>query len=169
MDNSLLIIFVALTALAVVIQAGILVALYITVKKVSFKVDGLFLQFNERVLPVMDAAGDLILDLGPKVKVISANLVETTTTIKGQVEKMDAALTSITEKAQNQVDRAEQLVSNTINKVENTTTILQNAVLSPVHQVAGVINGLTVGVTSLFSKRRRQPPNGSGADDELFI
>ncbi len=169
MDNTYLIIFVGLTAVAVVIQMCILIALFITAKRATAKLDALIAQFNVRVLPVMDNLGNLIVDLGPKVRVISTNLVETTETIKTQVSKLNVALTEITAKAQNQVDRAEQLVSNTINKVENTATVLQNAVLSPVHQVAGVINGLTVGVTSLFNKRRRQPPNGSGADDELFI
>ncbi len=165
--ETLLIIFIAVTALAVVIQASVLVALYLSVKRTTDLVEKFAAQVQQRALPVIDSAGEMLLDLVPKIKTISSNIVDTTSTVKQQVERLDTTMTAIADRAQNQVNRADEFVSRTMDKVEGTTHILQKAVLSPVHQVAGIISGLTVGINSLFKKRRQ--PNGSMADEELFI
>lgn len=166
--QTLLIVFVALAAVAILIQAAILAALYIAVKKTSDRVETMGRQVQLRLVPIFDSTREILSDLTPKVKLISADLVDTTAKVKAQIERLDSAISSIADRAQMQVDRADHLVSRTIDKVEGTTNILQKAVLSPVQQVAGVINGLTVGLTSLF-RRRQQAPNGSAADGELFI
>ena len=54
MDDNLLKFFIAVTAVAVVIQAGILVALYLSVRKSTAKMEALATEVTSKALPTME-------------------------------------------------------------------------------------------------------------------
>jgi len=54
MDDNLLRLFIALTAFAVVIQAGILVALYLAVRKSAARMEALATEVTSKTLPTLE-------------------------------------------------------------------------------------------------------------------
>jgi hypothetical protein len=168
MDNTLLIVFIAVTAGAVLLQAGILLGMYFAVRKTSAKVESLSAEVKTRVLPTADLAHAMISDLRPKIETLLDNVSVSTTVLRAQLERIDATLTDIVDRTRLQVIRADEFVTSTMDKLEETRESVQRTVVSPVRQISGLMHGLTVGVEAFFNRRRsRNSPTVQ--QDEMFI
>jgi methyl-accepting chemotaxis protein len=172
MDN--LSVFIALTGLAVLLQAGVLLAMYLTMRKSSARIEALATEVKTKVLPAVEQAQTLLTDVRPRLQVIAANLEHTTTTVRAQVERMDATVSDLVDRARLQVIRGDELLTRTLDRVEQTSDMVHQTVISPVRQLSGLMQGITVGLEFLFSGRGRK--NGSGREerrpvpqDEMFI
>jgi methyl-accepting chemotaxis protein len=172
MEN--LTVFVALTGVAVALQAGVLVAMYVTMRKSSARMEALAIEVKTKALPTLETAQAMLAELRPQLTVIVDNLTETTHSVRSQVERMDATVNDVVDRARLQIIRADELLSRTLDRVEETSDVVHNTVISPVRQFAGLIQGVTAGIEFLMGNRGRK--NGSGRDarrpvpqDEMFI
>jgi hypothetical protein len=169
MSETVLSLFMIVTCLAIIIQAGILAALFFTVKKTSARMETLADQLATRAFPLMDSAKTILEDSGPKLKEITSNLVDATGTLKGQVNRMDDTVNDLLDRTRLQIIRVDELVARTLDRVEETTELVQATVVSPVKQISGIIQGLSVGIGAFLSKRRSRGSEMVVEDEELFI
>ncbi len=170
MDDTLLKLFIALTAVAVVIQAGILVALYFAVRKSTAQMEELATQVTTKALPTLETAQSMLVELRPKVEILAANAAESSTLLRGQLERVDSTLSDVLDRTRLQVIRADELLNRTMDKVEETTEVVHKTVVSPLRQVSGLMNAISTGVEVFLGQKRRQPRNGMGVpQDEMFI
>lgn len=176
MDDNLLRIFIAVTSIAVLIQAGILVGLFLTVRKSTAKMEALAEEVKGKAMPLIQTVQASVVELRPqieqitaKVAEISANVADSTTTVKNQINRIDATITDTLDRARLQVIRADELLSKAIDKVEETTEAVQRTVTSPLRQVNGIVAAIHTGV-EVFMGQKKRPRNGAGApQDEMFI
>lgn len=172
MDEKLTV-FIALTGIAVLLQAGVLMAMYFTMRKSGERMEALATEVKTKLLPSVEQAQQFFTEVRPKLDVIVENLEEATTVIRSEVTRVDAAVNDAVDRARLQVIRADELLSRTMDRVEQTSEIVQRTVVSPVRQLSGLMQGITVGLEFLFAGRRK---NGSGREerrpvpqDEMFI
>jgi hypothetical protein len=169
MEN-LLPLFVAVTAIAVVIQAGILVALFVAVRKSATSIESLAIEFKTKTLPTVETAQRMLVDLRPKVENIVGNLDSSATLVRSQIERLDATVSDVVDRTRLQVIRADELVNRTLDRVEETSDMVHRTVISPIRQVSGIMQGLSAGLEFFLGRRRRQSRDGVGVpQDELFI
>lgn len=168
MDNTLLMIFVGVTALAVALQAGVLVFMFLAVRKTSAKVESIAEEVKTKVLPTAELAHSMMTELRPKIETLVDNVSVSTTVLRTQVERVDATLTDIVDRTRLQVIRADEFVSGTMDKLEETRDAVQRTVVSPVRHLSGLMHGLTVGVEAFFARRRARN-SVSVQQDEMFI
>jgi outer membrane murein-binding lipoprotein Lpp len=161
-------IFVGVTAAAVVLQAGILVALYVAVRKSSSRMEELATQVKAKVLPTADTAHSLLIDLRPKIDTIATNVSESTTLVRSQIERLDASVTDVIDRTRLQVIRADELLNRTMDRIEETTEVVHRTVVSPVRHLSGLIQGVTAGVEFLLGGKRRTR-DVTVPQDEMFI
>jgi methyl-accepting chemotaxis protein len=173
MEN-LTLLFIAVTAAAVVLQAGILVALYLGVRRSSARMEALAFEVRMKVLPTVETAQTMLAELHPKLTVIADNLTETTRSVRAQVERMDATVNDAVDRARLQIIRADELLTRTLDRVEETSDMVHKTVISPVRQFSGLIQGVTAGIEFLLGNRSRR--NGGSREarrpvpqDEMFI
>jgi hypothetical protein len=166
--------FIALTGAAIVLQAGVLVAMYRVMRKSSARMEALAVEVKTRALPTIETAQAILTELRPKLTVIVDNLTETSHSIRSQVERMDATVDDVVDRARLQIIRADELLSRTIDRVEETSEMVHKTVVSPVRQVSGLIQGVTAGIEFLLGNRSRR--NGGSREarrpvpqDEMFI
>src|SRR5580698_3866842 len=164
MDN--LTIFIAVTAAAVVIQAGILFAMYLAVRQTTARTEALANEVRSKVLPTVELAQSMLADLRPKVESIVNNFNESSAMAKHQMERLDATVSDLLDRARLQVIRADELVGRALDQVEETGDLVNKTVVSPVRQVSGILRGLTAGLEFFFSGRRK---SRNGVEDEMFI
>ncbi|MGD0467333.1 MAG: hypothetical protein ABSA54_03060 [Terriglobales bacterium] len=170
MDDNLLRIFIAVTTFAVVVQAGILVALYLAVRKSSARMEALATEVRSKALPTMETVQDILMELRPKIDVMSVNFSESSTLVRNQLGRIDATLTDALDRARLQVIRADELLNRTMDRVEETSEVVHKTVLSPLRQVDGLMAAISTGVEVFLGQKRRQPRNGGGVpQDEMFI
>ena len=162
-------IFVGVTSVAVVIQAGILVALYVAVRKSSSRMEALAEEVKAKVLPTADTAQSIMIELRPKIDTIATNVSETTTVVRGQLERIDATVSDVVDRTRLQVIRADELLNRTLDRIEETTDVVHRTVVSPVRQLSGLIQGLTAGVEFLFGGKRASRRDVTVTQDEMFI
>jgi hypothetical protein len=168
MEN-LLTISIAVTAAAVVLQAGILVAMYLAVRKSSARMEALTTEVKTKVLPTAETVQSMLVDLRPKIETLVANSSEISRAIRNQVERVDATLNDVLDRTRLQVIRADDLLTRTMDKVEETSEAVHKTVVSPVRQLSGLMRGLSVGVEAFLSSKRRHRDAVTVPQDELFI
>jgi hypothetical protein len=169
MDN-LVPLFIICTAIAVVIQAGILVALFVAVRKTTGRVEALANDVTTKALPAIDTAQQMMVTLRPRIEDIVANVEQSARMARGQIERMDATVSDIVDRTRLQVIRADELVNRTMDRVEETTDMVHRTVVSPIRQFSGLMQGLSAGLEFFLGRKRRQSRDGVGVpQDELFI
>jgi len=179
--NDNLTIFIAVTSAAVVLQMLILLAMYLAVRKLGARMEVLANKVEDttgvvqaRLLPLLDNAKTMQQEVKnsletarPKVDVVLDNLSHVTTTARGSVERIDATVNDIVDRVRLQVIRGDEMVTRTMDRVEETSEKVQHTVMSPVRQVSGIVQAISVGVGAFFNSQRRR--RNGGPSDEMFI
>jgi len=167
-------VFIALTGLAVLLQACVLLAMYLAMRKSGDRMEALAAEVKTKVLPTLEQAQAMMTEIRPKLEIIAENLAETTTAMRAQVQRVDATVNDVVDRARLQVIRADELLSRTLDRVEQTSDMVHKTVISPVRQLSGLMQGITAGLEFLFSGRGRR--NGGSREerrpvpqDEMFI
>jgi len=169
MENlNLLMLFIALTAIGVVIQAGMLTGMYLAVRKSSARMETLAAEVKSKVLPTAELVHSMLTDLKPRIETIVSNASESSTLARAQMQRLDVTLSDLLDRTRLQVIRADELVSRTLDRVEDTTEMVHRTVVSPVRQLSGLVAGLTTGLEFLLGARRRRD-GAHAAHDEMFI
>ena len=166
--QNLLIVFIVVTGLAVVIQAGILAGMFFAMRKTSAKMEALADEVKSKVLPTAELAHSMMTELRPKIETAVENVSVSTTMMRGQLERIDATLTDIVDRTRLQVIRADEFVTGTMDKLEETREVVTRTVVSPVRYLSGIAHGVSAGFEAFFGRRRGR--NGSTVQqDEMFI
>ena len=191
MEN-LITLFIALTGAAVLLQAGLLAAMYLALRKTSARLEDMASDVKTRVLPTIEDVRTKLLptiedaqhvftELRPKlgsitgkVEAIADNMSNATSTLRAQVQRIDATVSDVVDRARLQVIRADDLVTRTMDSVEHTSEVVHKTVVSPVRQVSGIIRGVTTGIEVLIGSRNRgngrhRETRRSAPQDEMFI
>jgi ABC-type transporter Mla subunit MlaD len=153
--------------IAVTVQAIVLIGILIAVRKSSAKLEFITDDIHRRTVPILESSSALLATAKPQIESTIANLSESSTLLRNQVE-------DIIDRARLQVVRADELVTRTMDKVETTTELVQHSVISPVRQIAGVLQGVTMGFNVLFGRRSHNGQRHTNEDvgvprDEMFI
>jgi methyl-accepting chemotaxis protein len=168
--------FIGLTAVAILLQAGILFALYLTVRKTTTRMEALAGEFKTKTLPTVETAQAMLVDLRPKIDQIVGNVSNIAGTaqdsallVRSEMERIDATISDVLDRARLHVIRADDIVGRTLDKVEDTTEKVHHTVLSPIRQVSGLMQGLSAGFEHFLGQRRRNRDAMGVPQDELFI
>jgi hypothetical protein len=162
-------IFIALTTAAILIQAGILLGMFLALRKTSAKVEALTEEVRTKVLPTAALVHSMIVELRPKIETAVSNVSESTAMVRAQLARLDATVSDVVDRARLQVIRTDDLVSRTLDRVEETTDVVHQSIVSPVRKLAGVIQGLTAALEYFVGTRRRHRDRSSVPQDEMFI
>lgn len=163
MDN--MTIFIALVALAVLLQAGFLFGMLMALRRVQKLAE----ELSGRALPLVEQGRELMVDLGPKLRQVSGNAVDVSEVVRVQSHDISKTLTAFNQKARVQIDRADGMINNTMSKVERTADTMQESVMSPVRKVNGVIAAVAAAVDSYRGVERSSSSRKSYGGEDRFI
>src|SRR5437762_9516165 len=158
--EGLLTLFVAMTAVAIVVQAGVLVGIYIMSKRLAEQVERFMKETRELMVPVRSIAENL--------RTASANLVEIGLSARDQFRRVEAMVTDTGEALHVQLERFDRVSQNVVDRINETAEIVQDSVVKPAREVAAVAKGLSRGFGAFFF-RNRSTVDQARQDEELFI
>jgi hypothetical protein len=159
--EGLLTLFVALTALAVITQAGVLVGIYIMSKRLSEQIERFMKETREMISPMKSITENL--------RSASANLVEIGLSAREQFRRVEAMVTDTGEALHIQLDRFDRVSQNVVERINETAEIVQDSVVRPVREIAALAKGLTRGFETFLFRRGRSTVDQARQDEELFI
>ena len=157
MTKILLTVFMGLTALAIVIQMGMLIALFVFSKKASERLQSL--------LPMIRDTKILLAEVTPQVREVLDNLAVLSATARRDAERFSSTANAITDRVREQVVRADELVTRTLNRAEETTETVQQVI----RQISGVMTGVSAGLAEFLGSRKLQRQKNAMPRDEMFI
>jgi methyl-accepting chemotaxis protein len=173
MDDKLNI-FIAVTSAAVVLQMLILFFLYLAVRKLSTRLQSVVDETQSRVLPLLEETKVMQHDVKafietarPKIDLVLDNAAHVTTLARADAERLEVTFNDLLDRVRLQVIRADEMVTRTMDRVEETSEKVQHSVMSPVRQVSGIVQAISVGVGTFFSNQRRR--RNGGPSEEMFI
>ena len=159
--EGLLTLFVALTALAVITQAGVLVGIYVMSKRLSDQIERFMRETREMIVPMKSITENL--------KTASANLVEIGLSAREQFRRVEAMVMDTGDALHVQLDRFDRVSQNVVDRVNETAEIVQDSVVRPVREIAALAKGFTRGFETFLFRRSRSTVDQARQDEELFI
>lgn len=180
MDDKLTL-FIAVTAAAVVLQMLILLAMYLAMRKLGGRVEGLVDKVEDttsvvqtRVLPIIDNVKTMQQEVKgflettrPKIETLIDNVSQMSTKARSTVERVDVTANDAIDRIRLQVIRGDEMLTRTMDRVEETTEKVQHTVMSPVRQVSGIVQAISTGFGAYFHTQKRR--RNGGPSDEMFI
>jgi hypothetical protein len=163
-------IFTAVTAVAVLIQAGVLLGMFIVMRKAMAKMLSVVDEVKTKALPAIASSKELLDDIAPKLKVATANLTEVSHTLRHESKHVSETADELLAKVNAQVNRVDGILTSAFDAVDRVTGSVEGAISTSGRRFSGVINGVRTGVGVFLGggHRRRssyRDANGSGYAD----
>lgn len=168
--DTVLTVFVIVAAVAILIQALSMFALYLSLRNVPRQIEDIRRDVKQRIDPVTQSLAEILASSREPVRSITANLAEISRILRERTGQVDVLLADLVDKSRAQIIRIDRMVSDLTEKVETTADVVQRKVLAPIQEVSAVIKGVRSGLEFLFSRRRRTSSVSEATqDEELFI
>jgi hypothetical protein len=164
--------FVIVTAVAIVLQAVILVALFLQLRRTAARIEETIADFNTRVTPIISRLQLLVEDVTPRISGLVADASELTRLARGQAQKVDRILTETMERLRLQLIHVDQILTGAMEAVEETGSRLRETVWGPVVKASALIRGIQTGIEFFRTARqgRQSVEQPSEPQDEgMFI
>jgi hypothetical protein len=164
--------FVIVTALAVVLQAVVLIALFLQLRRTAARVEQTVTELNARLSPILSRVQLLVEDVSPRISGIVADASELTRLARGQAQKVDRVLNEALERLRLQLIHVDQILTGTMEAVEEAGSRLRQTVWGPVVKATALVRGIQTGLEffrSIREKRETGEPPSEQQDEGMFI
>ena len=168
-QNTGLTLALILVALAVLMQAGAMVGIWLAIRKIPGQIEGVRADVKQRLDPLTQSVTEIVNNSREPLRTITANLAEISRMLRDRTSNADALVAELVDKSRLQIVRVDQMVSELVTKVETTADAVQRGVLAPIQEVSALIKGVRSGLEFLFSRRRSTSVTEATQDEQLFI
>ena len=184
MNNEiLLIVFVALTGGALLIQAIVAVAFFFFVKKSYDKARQDFEEIRASAMPLLASSKEALAKIAPQIEPVTADLVKAAATMRAisadvaditakvrvQVDAAQGSADDVMERVRQQTARIDSMVTGALDVIDRFGVLLQNAVGTPARQLAGVLSAARAIVDSFRTPAPAARPESAVNESETFI
>jgi methyl-accepting chemotaxis protein len=193
--ETLLMIFVGITAVAVLLQACVLLGIFLTVRKAVHRGQDQADVVRAKLIPFLDiskelmesgkdvvnlakdlikSADTLIANLEPRLETAATELADMAHDVHLQANRLQASVDEVAGKARRQADRVDQMATSTLNGLDRFGSFVNSAVNLPVRQLSGVIAAARAVVGTMRAPasprpRRAPQPAPVAEDKDLFV
>jgi hypothetical protein len=158
-----------LVAVAVLMQAGAMLGIWLTTRKMLAQVEGVRSDVKQRLDPLAQSVLEIVNNAREPVRTISANLTDISQMLRDRTANADQVAAELLDKSRLQIARVDRLVTDLVEKVETTADSVQQGVLAPIREVSAVVKGVRSGIEFLFRRRRVTNVSEATQDEQLFI
>jgi ABC-type transporter Mla subunit MlaD len=168
-QNTGLTVAMILVAIAVLMQAGAMLGIWLAIRKVPGQIESVRSDVKQRLDPLTQSALEIVNNSREPLRIIIANLAEISQILRDRTSDADQVAAELLDKSRAQIVRVDQMVSELVEKVETTANAVQKGVLGPIQEVSAVVKGVRSGLEFLFSRRRVTNVSEATQDEQLFI
>jgi len=165
--------FSIVAAIALVVQVGILIGLFLQLRKTTESINRMVTDLHTRMGPILTRTQIMLDDTQPKISALVEDASHMVYLARVQAQKMDKVFTEASDRLRGQLVRADRILTGTLEAVEDAGAQVRRNFLGPVQKISAVVHGIKIGLDVLRSRRRE--PEGRGEregveqEDELFI
>jgi ABC-type transporter Mla subunit MlaD len=158
-----------LVAVAVLIQGGMTIAIWLALRKVPDHIEAIRADIKQHFDPLAQTVTEILSNAREPLRTITSNLADISKMLRERTSDVDGLVAEVVDKSRTQVMRIDRMVSDLVQKVETTSETVQRGVLAPIQEFSAVIKGMQAGLEFLFSRRRTTSVSEAAQDEQLFI
>lgn len=163
-------VFVAVTALAVVLQMAILLLLYLQFRRTAEQMARIARDLQSRVSPILMRLQYLVEDAQPRIVGMMTDVSDIVRTARGQAQRADRVFTESMDRLRLQLLHADRILTGVLEAIDDAGARVRRTLWEPVHQVSAFVKGVRTGLD--FFRSHRRPADGGTTeqqDEGLFI
>jgi hypothetical protein len=162
-------IFVVVAAAAIIVQMGILVAMYMQFRQMNERMTRIATDLHAKAEPVLVRLQLLLDDTRPRITSIVGDTAEITHLARGQALKVDRVFTEAVDRLRLQIIRADQILTGALESIEDAGTEIRRTVTGPVQKATALIRGIQAGLDFFRASRRSPERSREHQEEGLFI
>jgi methyl-accepting chemotaxis protein len=164
-------IFAGVAALALLLQAVVLLAIYFGIRKAISTLREDFEDVRTSVTPFVKDAHEVFTRVAPKIEKTTEDVAVLTHSLRTQSEDLKAASAEIIEKARRQATRIDSMTTHVLDAADRAGTFVNDAVSKPMRQLSGILASIKAVVESLRTPEpaARTRANHKPGDPEMFV
>ena len=162
---------VAAVALAMLIQAIVLFAALIALRKLAKSIRQEIDDLRSSVMPLIENTRNLLARVAPKIEQTASDLALLTRALRNQTADVQAAADEIIGRAQRQARRVDSMLSNVLDAVDRAGSFMADTVAKPMRQLSAFLASAKAVIESLRSTQgaSRAEANRASGDNDLFV
>jgi hypothetical protein len=165
--------FVIVTAIAVVLQAVILIALFVQMRRTAAVVERTVSDLNTKITPLIARLQVVVEDISPRISGIVADAAEITRLARSEAQKADRILSEALERLRMQLIHVDHILTGAMEAVEEAGSRMRQTVWAPVVKATAVLRGVQAGIDFFRNNRQRRDNGvetaGEQQDEGMFI
>ena len=163
-------IFVCVAAVAILLQAAILVAMFLQMRRTMDRMERFTADLESRLSPILSRVQLLLDDTQPRISEMVADAAHVVYLARAQAQKVDRVFTEASDRLRGQLVRADRILTGALETIEDAGSKFSHSVWRPVQKVSALMQGIKVGIDLLRSRRgNRRPEEPLEQEEELFI
>jgi hypothetical protein len=172
-NETLMLVFVACTGAAVLMQACVLLAMYFAFRKAMKMAQEQIDELRTNVLPVVKDTKELLTSVGPKIDSLAGDFAAMTRGLREQGSLFKSSASDIALKVNRQASRVDMMLTNLLDVVDRTTAVVAEVVSVPLRQLSGFAAFARAAMGTLRAgpprNQSESQPTHSAADKDMFV
>ena len=162
---------IALVALAMLVQAIVLFAAFIAMRKAARAVDEKLEAFSSSVTPLIDNTRSLVASLTPKIEQTADDLSALAHSLRVQTADVQYAANEIIARTRSQASRLDAMLTHVLDTLERTGNFMTDAVNKPMRQLSAILASVKAVIESLRSGEHApgSQSNPAHSDHDMFV
>jgi hypothetical protein len=159
-------------ALAIVLQAIVLLALFLVIRKAARSIREDLEDLRSSIAPIIYNTRDLLTRLTPKIEETTSDLAVLTHNLRMQLVDVQTAADEIVERVRRQASRLDTMLSNLLDAVERASAFMADAVAKPMRQISAILASAKAVIESLRTADPaavRAQANRANGDNDMFV
>lgn len=161
-----------LVALAMLVQAIVLLAAFFAMRKAARSIDQKLEAFGTSVTPLIENTRALVTRLTPRIEETADDLAALTHSLRVQTADIQFAANEIVARARIQASRLDGMLSHVLDTLQRTGDFMSDAVNKPMRQFSAILASVKAVIESLRSgapaSRSQANPTPRG-DNDMFV
>jgi uncharacterized protein YoxC len=164
-----LIVFVALTAFALLVQAIMVVAAFFVVRKTMKTVESHVSELRTTAMPLLHKTKETLDKVRPKIESIADDVADLTSRAREQSVQVQATASDILERVHRQTSRFDTLLTNAVDGMEHASNVVADSVAKPARRVSAFLAAAKAFLTVMRTGRRPGQQPEVVADQDMFV
>jgi hypothetical protein len=162
--------FVIVAALALVLQAAMMAAMFFAVRRLAQQIESTTQEIRARVAPILGRIQLIVEEVHPQITSMVADAAHITHLARTQVQHADRVVGEAIDRLRMQLAHTDQILTGALEAVEEAGSQIRRTVLGPVQSVTAIVRGIQTGLEFFRgNRRRREAPAPETQDESLFI
>jgi ElaB/YqjD/DUF883 family membrane-anchored ribosome-binding protein len=159
-----------LVALAMLVQAGVLLAAFLAMRKAARSMNDKIDEVRTQVMPLIETSRTLMTKLAPQIETACDDMATITHTLRVQTANLQSAADEILERARSQAGRLDTMLSSLFDAVDRTGDFMADCINKPIRQFSALLASAKAAIESF---RTNVPPPHSQTNhapgEDMFI